>query len=89
MAETPDTYGWGDADAIPQSVIVGDADEVTGELQQFIDTYGITDIASSGLPPGIDPDYMAANLERLARDVLPRLRAPSPEPTTLTDARSS
>lgn len=77
MAETPDTYAWGDAGAIPQSVIVGTADEVTAELQAFVDTYGITDIASSGLPPGIDPDYMAANLERLARDVIPRLHAPA------------
>lgn len=75
MAETPDTYAWGDADAIPQGVIVGTAEQCATELRSFIDTYGITDIATSGLPPGVDVDLMNGNLERLAADVLPRLRA--------------
>lgn len=75
MASTPDEYGWGDAGGIPQSAFMGTADECAAEIVSFARTYGMTDIASSGLPPGIDPDYMAANLERLATDVLPRVRA--------------
>lgn len=75
MAETPDEYGWRSGDSIPQNYIIGTADECVEKLGDFIDTFGITDIATSGLPPGIDPEYMAGSLERLATDVLPRLRA--------------
>jgi len=73
MNETPDTYAWGDNTAIPQSVIVGTADECVAELKSFISAFGITDIVSSGLPPGVRPEYMANNLERLATEVIPRL----------------
>ena len=73
MAETQDEYGWGSGDGIPQNVIIGTPSEVIGQLKAFIDAYGITDIATSGLPPGIDPEFMAANLERLAREVIPEL----------------
>lgn len=73
MAETPDEYGWGSGDGIPQNVIIGTPREVISQLKAFIDAYGITDIATSGLPPGIDPEFMAANLERLAREVIPEL----------------
>ncbi len=76
FAETPDTYTFGrkDAQPIPQTWVVGDADHVVAELQAFRDTYGITDIGMTGLPPGIDPEFMAGNLERIASQVLPRLR---------------
>lgn len=76
MKATPDDYGrgWGDGDSIPQHVFVGNPDECVAELQRFIDTYGFTDITLSGLPPGVDPDFMAANLERFATEVVPRLR---------------
>ncbi|OUW33692.1 MAG: hypothetical protein CBD32_01950 [Actinobacteria bacterium TMED172] len=73
MAETPDEYGWGSGDGIPQNVIIGTPSEVISQLKAFIDAYGITDIATSGLPPGIDPEFMATNLERLAREVIPEL----------------
>ena len=74
MAETTDTYAWGDRTAIPQGVIVGTAEECTTELESFIATFGITDIATSGLPPGIDVEWTNRNLERLASDVVPHLR---------------
>ena len=74
MAETPDDYGWGSEGGIPQNVIIGNAEEVTKELSEFIHLYGITDIATSGLPPGIDPEFMARNLERLASEVIPHLK---------------
>jgi len=74
MAETPDTYAWGDPNTIPQTVIVGTVDECVTQLRAFVDDFGITDIATSGLPPGISPDYMGVNLERLAKEVIPQLR---------------
>jgi len=74
MAETPDSYAWGDANSIPQSVIIGTAGECIAELTSFIKTFGVTDIVSSGLPPGVDPEFMNRNLERLAAEVLPVLR---------------
>jgi alkanesulfonate monooxygenase SsuD/methylene tetrahydromethanopterin reductase-like flavin-dependent oxidoreductase (luciferase family) len=75
FAETPDTYSFGrrDQGPIPQTWIVGDADHCVAELQQFIEEYGITDVATAGLPPGIDPEVMERNLERIATEVLPRL----------------
>jgi alkanesulfonate monooxygenase SsuD/methylene tetrahydromethanopterin reductase-like flavin-dependent oxidoreductase (luciferase family) len=74
MAETPDDYGWGDPDGIPQNVIVGTPEECVAELSSFIDEFGITDIASSGLPPGVDEDFASRNVERIATEVLPALR---------------
>ena len=75
--ETPDDYGkgWREADAIPQNVFVGDADACVVEIERMRREFGITDIVSAGLPPGVDPAFMAGNLERLANDVLPRVRA--------------
>jgi alkanesulfonate monooxygenase SsuD/methylene tetrahydromethanopterin reductase-like flavin-dependent oxidoreductase (luciferase family) len=75
MKETPDDYGWGEPGGIPQSSFMGTADECVAELVSFSRTYGVTDVASSGLPPGVDPDFMTTNLERLAHEVLPRVRA--------------
>lgn len=76
MRATPDDYGrgWGDEDSIPQNVFVGNADECVEELQRFIDVYGFTDIAMAGLPPGVDTEFMAQNLERFATQVIPRVR---------------
>ena len=74
--ETPDDYGdaWRTEDAMPQRLFVGDAEACVAEIQRMRQTFGITDIVSAGLPPGVDPDFMDANLERLARDVLPHVR---------------
>jgi alkanesulfonate monooxygenase SsuD/methylene tetrahydromethanopterin reductase-like flavin-dependent oxidoreductase (luciferase family) len=74
MAETPDSYDWGHPSAIPQTVIIGTAQECVSQLRSFVAAFGITDLATSGLPPGIEPAVMAANLERLANEVLPNLR---------------
>ncbi|MDH4147043.1 MAG: LLM class flavin-dependent oxidoreductase [Acidimicrobiia bacterium] len=79
FAETPDEYSWGrkDAQPIPQTWIVGDADHCVRELRAFCAEYGITDVSMSGLPPGVDPEVMGRNLERIATEVLPRVRAGS------------
>jgi alkanesulfonate monooxygenase SsuD/methylene tetrahydromethanopterin reductase-like flavin-dependent oxidoreductase (luciferase family) len=82
FAETPDDYGdgWRADDAIPQKLFIGDADACVAEIDRMRTVFGITDLVSAGLPPGVDPDDMAGNLERLAHDVLPRVRDPLVDP---------
>ncbi|MEM7095341.1 MAG: LLM class flavin-dependent oxidoreductase [Actinomycetota bacterium] len=75
MDATPDDYGWREPGGIPQAAFMGTADECVEEIVSFVQAFGITDIASSGLPPGVAPEFMEANLDRLANDVLPRVRA--------------
>ena len=60
---------------IPQTWVVGNVDHCVAELAAFIEEYGLTDIVSWAVPPGMRPDEMSASLERFARDVAPRLRA--------------
>ena len=74
MKATPDDYGWREPGGIPQGSFMGTVEECVAEIVAFAKGYGITDIASSGLPPGVSPEFMAANIERLAHDVLPRVR---------------
>lgn len=75
MDATPDDYGWREPGGIPQGSFMGTVDECVEEIVSFVHEFGITDIASSGLPPGVSPEFMASNLERLAREVLPAVRA--------------
>jgi alkanesulfonate monooxygenase SsuD/methylene tetrahydromethanopterin reductase-like flavin-dependent oxidoreductase (luciferase family) len=75
MASTPDDYGWRQEGGIPQGAFMGTAAECIDEIVSFATEFGVTDIASSGLPPGVDPEFMNTNLERLAAEVLPEVRA--------------
>ncbi len=75
MASTPDSYGWRDPGGIPQGAFMGTAEECAAEMVSFATEFGITDIASSGLPPGVDPEFMNTNVERLANEVLPVVRS--------------
>ena len=45
------------------------------ELEGFVRTYGITDLVSMAVPPGLRAAQMAGSLERLFRDVVPKLKA--------------
>jgi hypothetical protein len=60
---------------IPQTWVVGDVDHCVEELQSFIQKFGITDIVSMAVPPGLRADQMAPSLERLFTQVVPRLKA--------------
>jgi alkanesulfonate monooxygenase SsuD/methylene tetrahydromethanopterin reductase-like flavin-dependent oxidoreductase (luciferase family) len=64
-----------ESERIPQTWVVGDVDHCVAELSSFIEAYGLTDIVSWAVPPGMRPDEMNPSLERYARDVAPRLRA--------------
>lgn len=68
--------GFGDSgEQVPQTWIVGDVDHCVEELKQFIQTFGITDIVSMAVPPGMRAEQMSASLERLFTQVVPRLKA--------------
>jgi len=64
-----------EGDVISQRWLIGDTATVTASLQQFVLDYGLTDIAVIGNCPGVLADRLNASLERLAREVLPALRA--------------
>ena len=76
FAETPDEFTAFDPDkgAIPQNWIVGDEDHCVAELVDFITRYGFTDVCTWGASPGMAPSLFNASLERLARNVIPRVR---------------
>ena len=60
---------------IPQNWIVGDEDHCVAELYAFIREFGMTDIVSMAVPPGLRAEQMQTSLERLFRDVVPRVKA--------------
>lgn len=62
-------------DAISQRWIVGDAEQCTTSLVDFIHTFGITDLVTWALPPGLRPNQMNESLEKFFRDVVPEVRA--------------
>jgi alkanesulfonate monooxygenase SsuD/methylene tetrahydromethanopterin reductase-like flavin-dependent oxidoreductase (luciferase family) len=66
--------GFGDGERVPQTWIIGTVDECVAELVSFIREFGMTDIVTWGAPPGIRPEQMNVSLERLIRDVVPRVR---------------
>ena len=45
------------------------------ELTSFVREYGITDLVTWGVPPGMRPEQMNSSLERFGRDVAPRVKA--------------
>ncbi len=68
--------GFGEqGEPVPQSWIVGDVDHCVEELKTFILKFGITDIVTMAVPPGLRADQMGDSLERLFTQVVPRLKA--------------
>lgn len=59
---------------VPQTWIVGDANHCIEELVQFVREFGITDMVTMAVPPGLRASQMSASLERLFRDVVPEVK---------------
>ena len=59
---------------VPQTWIVGDVDHCVEELKHFVRTFGITDIVSMAVPPGMRASDMSQSLERLFTQVAPRVK---------------
>ncbi len=67
--------GFGEkGEPIPQTWIVGDVDSCVEELKAFIGEFGITDIVTMTVPPGLRVEQMSDSLERLFKEVVPRLK---------------
>jgi hypothetical protein len=60
---------------IPPAWVVGNAEHCVTELAQFIHEYGFTDFITWGVPPRIRSEQMAPRLDRVAREVVPWLKA--------------
>lgn len=65
-----------DRDRIPQSWVVGDVDHCVRELTAFVTEFGITDLVTWAVPPGMTTDQMNPHLEKFVKEVAPRLKAP-------------
>jgi len=71
--------GFGEkGELIPQTWVVGDVDHCVAELSSFIEEFGITDIVTMAVPPGLRASQMGDSLERLFTQVVPRLKAGAP-----------
>jgi hypothetical protein len=57
--------------SIPQTWVVGNVEHCVKELTSFVREYGITDLVSWAVPPGMRPEQMNGSLERFVRDVAP------------------
>ena len=68
--------GFGErGEPVPQTWIVGGVEQCVSELVKFIDDFGITDIVSMAVPPGMRADQMQTSLEKLFTEVVPRVKA--------------
>lgn len=68
--------GFGDrGEPVPQTWIVGDVDHCVEEILAFVDQFGMTDIVSMAVPPGLRADQMSESLEKLFTEVAPRVKA--------------
>jgi len=61
--------------SIPQTWVVGNVEHCVNELTSFVREYGITDLVTWAVPPGMRPEQMNGSLERFVRDVAPRVKA--------------
>lgn len=59
---------------VPQTWIVGDVEHCVEQLQAFVEDFGMTDIVSMAVPPGLRTEQMSASLESLFTQVVPRLK---------------
>jgi alkanesulfonate monooxygenase SsuD/methylene tetrahydromethanopterin reductase-like flavin-dependent oxidoreductase (luciferase family) len=63
-----------DAHPIPQTWIVGGPAECRAEIARFVREFGITDLVTMGVVPGVAPEVLSQSLERFAHEVMPWFR---------------
>ena len=67
--------GFGEeGEAIPQTWIVGNVSECTDQLESFIRAFGITDLVTMAVPPGMPVDALNHSHEQLFKVVIPQLK---------------
>ncbi len=74
FAESGEGFG-ARGEPVPQTWIVGDVDHCVEQILAFVDEFGMTDIVSMAVPPGLRADQMSASLEKLFTEVAPRVKA--------------
>ena len=68
--------GFGDSgEPVPQTWIVGNEDECVDQLVDFITQFGMTDIVTMAVPPGMRAEQMTDSLQMLFTRVVPRVKA--------------
>ncbi|MDG2278605.1 MAG: LLM class flavin-dependent oxidoreductase [Pseudomonadales bacterium] len=72
--ESGEGFGHG-GEPVPQTWIVGDVDHCVEELVAFIEKFGMTDIVSMAVPPGLRAEQMSQSLEKLFTEVVPKVKA--------------
>ena len=72
FAQSKTNFGAGEH--IPQNWVVGDTAHCVQELTEFMQTYGVTDLVTWGIPPGLTPAVMQNSLERFVQEVVPGVR---------------
>ncbi|MEM9623945.1 MAG: LLM class flavin-dependent oxidoreductase [Pseudomonadota bacterium] len=72
FAQSKTDFGAGEH--IPQNWVVGNVAHCVAELTQFMTTYGVTDLVTWGIPPGLTSAVMENSLQRFVTEVVPGLR---------------
>ena len=68
--------GFGErGEPVPQTWIVGNEDQCVDQLVEFAQAFGITDLVSMAVPPGLRAEQMTQSLEALFTRVSPRVKA--------------
>jgi alkanesulfonate monooxygenase SsuD/methylene tetrahydromethanopterin reductase-like flavin-dependent oxidoreductase (luciferase family) len=65
---------FGAGEHIPQTWVVGNVAHCVEELFQFMSSYGVTDLVTWAIPPGLSSDMMANSLQQFVTEVVPQLR---------------
>ena len=60
---------------VPQTWVIGNVDECVEQIVSLARRFGVTDMMTMAVPPGLRPADMSQSLERLFRDVAPRVKA--------------
>ena len=62
-------------EALPQRFIIGNVEQCVAELVGFVRDFGLTDIVSMAVPPGLRPAQIADSLQALFTQVVPQVKA--------------
>ena len=73
--------GFGDpGEQVPQTWVIGNVEACIEQLKVFISDFGITDIVTMAVPPGLRAAQMTGSLEKLFGEVVPRLKQEAGQP---------
>lgn len=66
---------FGSGEHIPQTWVVGNVEHCVTQLDQFMGAYGITDLVTWAIPPGLQASAMQESLAAFAGEVVPQLKS--------------